>query len=884
MQAKAGQLDTAKMTRDLLLAWNRHDHGNHKKEKLKAESIVMAAIHCCLPSEGWDILVDIVAQRALGPFQVAALGAEFGLIAKSTHAKEILSVFEVTRISTRPKENGKGFLNVVREVRLLVESQPRSAYLLSQVIPLYSERSRGVSGLTAKLMQCEKELLLNALQIALASQGSIERFPAHLDWFFSLPIDSSVRKTLPTIAKAFFDEGHPTPMNTIAHIARLAGDNQRVELFIELTRYTLEQQAPVVPVALSFIACFDCRGSVDARLNLLQDAFHYYQEQGWRIGGLVRLVSNLDAINIDRTKELLTLLKPFGGSLDTITPGLFRNSAWTIVTKKEVLPYYVLLSQALQGIPHTGNPKEEIYVRYNRKFVDLLASGASPQLAAKLSEAVRQGVFVGRELDVLAAELATHSALLVLQGNPSKKDEERAYSSIMAWTDNDHIPYPQEDPRNEKTWGEVLNVMRGGFDQIYGFSAQTYDCRRLPDGGDAMIVRCGDEIMASVNFIHAEDPNEFPGKGFMFGGMDLHRVFGSDPTRPEDPFHQTKQAMPWLTDAIEAASRTYFGLMRGRIMLSSKHDLAVIDGLHYDYGADNEHHRNIRPEFHLIPSQAIWPKVTPCLVSRFGALDGVRVKLQDINGAGVSSQALREFCRRSNVNFLDLAWFSCVGGLCNAYPIDSEPYHRWEKGRREDGETTDKRGRVHKTHAVGKYLEFGNKKLEEVLVTLRRAHTNVYRTAMFYQDLWDLFRIALARYHCGLTLGPGDDYDESASLASWDNIHPARFRMLREAYRWHAGLREKRAKREDYPVLVIASALSYRAQPDSPVTLDTFDMKATVKRDSEVRRIALPQERNRPDERGELFWLQEVMPRVSNVERILDLRFYHRGDLPELSP
>ena len=445
---------------------------------------------------------------------------------------------------------------------------------------------------------------------------------------------------------------------------------------------------------------------------------------------------------------------------------------------------------------------------------------------------------------------------------------------------------------------ETQDVYARAYDFYHGFSALTYETKRVPGGEPSLLLRFGHDVANSVKYVNAKNPNLFPGRGFAISFIKPETVFAADKSikEGEDPYHEYKKAWSWLANEFDDLHKTHFIFMRGMAIVTNvdkdKYSLKDIDNkkIHYSYVILNDHHHNYSAgSAFLIPTQVLSDKLKNVAI-KYEDYSGPSAKHNDVNEVGLNIEDLIEDAKKIPANVLNLTWGSNISsGLCNAYPPNSKPFHEWEVEMRARHETEDNYGHIHKSHRFGTYRANMDPELEKAMIPLREAHNQVFNVTNKYQNLLDLFRLTLALWHKGQTLGDpvempdmtDDDLfnkadkpesikelfrDESASFTNPDSL-----RMLVEAYRWHKGKESGKTNRNDFPILVIADTLDYWNKPNSSFTLDTYDL--TLKFGDKT----IPLD---PENIGDIekkLWEKIVMPQVVNPDK--DFRFYDRRDL-----
>lgn len=539
----------------------------------------------------------------------------------------------------------------------------------------------------------------------------------------------------------------------------------------------------------------------------------------------------------------------------------------------------------------------------------LMQENAHPTLLTNYIKAVKSGKLKTREdSKELMRHLTVHAAVTNLLRNTSETTRKASRGVIQELVQNDPLPYPQEDlegnphPDAIQAQSETESVFRRAFNVHHGFSSLTFDSKRNPIGDPWMLARFGNDVAVFTEFINAQDPMKFPGRGVYISRLIPEKifVFNEDDWREHnDPYLRYKAAWPWAKDEFDDLSKAQFIFTRGFVAVScptnSKYVLENEYGekVHYSYIVFNDHHENYGCNVaYLVPTSVLKNKLWGTTVPYEDYL-GFSKEDTDINDIAFDPEDFAKNAKLIPANVLNLCWGSNIGGgLCNAYPPGSGPFHKWESKRKMRHETRDKYNHVHKSHITGHYQTSMTKKMDKLLEPLRQAHKQVFKVTNKYQNLLDLFKLTLAMWHKGHTIGEkvipanvSDDYlFDNVDYNNVDEIleegqiydmsdNPRSNRMLIEAYKWHEGRKVGKNNKNDFPVLVIADTLDYWSIPKSPIYLDTYDL--TLKIDGET--IQLPRSSDGTGEIENDLWYNNVIPYIQSTAK--DLRFYDRRDL-----
>ena len=470
-------------------------------------------------------------------------------------------------------------------------------------------------------------------------------------------------------------------------------------------------------------------------------------------------------------------------------------------------------------------------------------------------------------------------------------------------------------------WNELNAIHRGFTSRL--ISAKRGPFREPPD-----LVQFAIDVGSekSVRYINAKDANLFPGKGFFLTRLKLAKCFATGDVATEstnaDPFRIYKNAWPGLAEAMDHFDETEFVFLRGCLLISCKrrdYFLPNENGEHYSLIVFNDHFRNPFQEVaYLVPNEGVAklllgtqipyadftgfdqrrPDLNDQLQSPRAFLDHslIRDKAIDVGGvsailSGFDSHLIR-LGQRMGINQLK-------------HPLD-ELSRRTDEHNQQIAEWEQQSHRYHRSEVGQKRmieLSVAGKRLEAELGRLNAQRSailgdvedRIWKLVDKYTNLHKLFCIAHAYWHRGYTAGRvittehiddsivGDNMGTTV-LASQDQLRLEEtsdavsnrnsIRMLVQAYEWHAMREAAKARKEDFPILVMCDALQLGSQPEMDLYIDTFDMTAVI----QGQRVELSQGRMTGDD--ELFWFSEIIPRIQDAPgAIRDLRFYPRASL-----
>ncbi len=575
-----------------------------------------------------------------------------------------------------------------------------------------------------------------------------------------------------------------------------------------------------------------------------------------------------------------------------------------------------LILETLKNVIAVIPQKYDVFFHCNvlECFISMAEGKVSPTLLKTFNQGLQNGIIkpINPLLKALQ-EMAIHTAIVNLIGNDPEGIKDFSRTAIQDIASSDSLPYARvgKSLKAQKMYNETLEVYNRAFNSYHGFSSLTFETKRSPTKEPPLLARFGRDTAQSIKYLNAKDITLFPGRGFLISGPVLEKIFAIDKQsiiNNEDPFHRYKTAWPWSKEIFDDLSKTHFLFTRGMIAVSCpgdpKYELEDSNGkkINYSYVVFNDHHHNYGFDAaFLVPTEVLRKKLNGTTIPYENYTGpSLHKDIKDINEAGFKPEDLINEAKAIPANVLNLCWGSNIGGgLCNAYPVGSTPYHEWEKSEELKDETKDIYEHIHKSHMTGTYESHMTKELRNKLIPLRKAHDEVYMLTNRYQNLLDLFKLSLAKWHKGETLGEAQEplnetdddlfkktetkFEQFLKEEALDdmevegfNLNPNANRMLVEAYKWHKEHESEKANPNDFPILVLANALDWWTKPESPFMLDTFDMSLTIN----DQKIQLPQDSNGIQEEELKIWHEQIIPYLRDSKA--DLRFYDRRDL-ELS-
>lgn len=592
-----------------------------------------------------------------------------------------------------------------------------------------------------------------------------------------------------------------------------------------------------------------------AIVELFGKMVKYCAEKGWEMR---RLTKSLDILSDQPS------LKPAEWS------ELARLSAEYQREGRKLEPLLVCYQQ-FQGVmrkyPQLESRRDVIFKKANEVLADSITRPDLP-------------------LKKVIAQLAVHEGIVSLLREKDPVKQEQARALVQNLGKGDTLPFAlklrgtkkqasRPNPEAQDAYRQTREVYARSFDLHYGFGALTIEAARPPDREPALLARFGYDVAQSCKYVNAKDVNAFPGRGFLISGIIPEKVFVDLEADAKDPFAYFKENIfPWAANEFDSLNKAHFLFTRGLIAVSCPGEAQFrIGAVDYSYVIFNEHfHRQPEQIAALVPTALLREKLKGRTIA-YEDYVGFEPQRGDINDEPLTLRDFMQEAEELPSYVINLGWGSNIGGgLCNAFAPGKFPYFEWERDRR--GETKDIWGHIHKSHILGVYSSVMTPPMDKALQPLREAHAQVYSLASGYQNLFDLFRISQSFWHKGYTVDRKFDLVEEdleqQPLEEDDGeegqaVNPHSFRMLEEAYRWHAGDKQQ-------PILCLAPVLDYWNIPKSPFWLDTRDM--TLRFGERV--IQLPPESDGRGEEEQRVWMEEVMP-LWNTSN--DLRFYQREDL-----
>jgi len=430
--------------------------------------------------------------------------------------------------------------------------------------------------------------------------------------------------------------------------------------------------------------------------------------------------------------------------------------------------------------------------------------------------------------------------LLEVPGPEEKlKAQAKAHAGdeINAIYRTDTGPYPlytkdgSIHPEYHRMMEQVKGIYRGCLDIHYGFGSSTFECRTPPGYHDWMLVRFGLDTGARVSPLRAPASEAYASPGCIISGINLDRIFAKSAAQPSDPYHTFKNNWRWLANEFEDLGDTRFLFSRGvKALIGPDLPKYYLDNCHYSFVVWNDHFLNPTLDVAaLVPTSILTAALNEHYVHVSVAAEHPALGEKSVLPShSLSAAALADACAVHGLHFLNLGWLSNLGGLQNAYPPLSSPYFEVERNLL--GHHNDKAGHVHKSHISGRNVTKIDPQTEQLLIPLRALHGRVYALSSAYLNGYDLFRLAQAIWHKGLSSSEEIRGVSQPAFTSNNNtsLGPYELRMLHEAYHWNDLHSRGVTAPEDFPILCITPTLADSSKVASPLSLDTLDLSLKI--------------------------------------------------------
>jgi|GEM_PF-3097930 len=481
--------------------------------------------------------------------------------------------------------------------------------------------------------------------------------------------------------------------------------------------------------------------------------------------------------------------------------------------------------------------------------------------------------------------LAASAASLILARNRKDMDADFA---LNRYGFADTPPAISGSELSKKILTEAQAVIRSSTIFHQGFGALTYAVRSY--GATPLLVKafsavCGDPDQ-DIAKIYSRDFNSFPGSGTFIRNINPRKLFNI----PEE-YSSRKFSISELPERNEAAWAPYakalaglensnFYLTRGAMIISQPNNQDLVlpgdngELFHYSLVVFNDHFHNRGADIAvLVPTEILTPKLKDCLVTA-----NQRGSVTDINSVGLDISSLEDMAAALGAPLINIASSSCYyGGLCNAYPAGSSPYHEWEHALNSPHDRlTDADGHVHKFFAFP-HDGSTTSKQAEIMKKLIEAHDKVYVVADTLLGQLKLLPIILALWNKGTIRRP-EEGEATRTLERDED--PMNLGMTDEAYNtWkhckqiHQHLKKLGVNdRNEFPLLAV-TPLNWSKQAKINTWIDTYDMSAVTKTaDTQAVTTDLTKLH---EEAQEAYFIRQLF--IPAADPNLDLRFIHRN-------
>ncbi len=470
---------------------------------------------------------------------------------------------------------------------------------------------------------------------------------------------------------------------------------------------------------------------------------------------------------------------------------------------------------------------------------------------------------------------------------------------------------PTTNSRYKEFQLQSYDVYRTVYDIHHGFGALTYEFRRTPTRDDPNFLRFARDVGKNYYHVNALQRDKYPGKGLVLDGLDLQRMFGFPPEFQSENQKQDfeklkaayKQNLPWMAEELDDVADTKYIFLTGMIAIippkTKKYFLpGATEPVHYAMVTYNDHFdSDVTAVSYLVPSEILEDKINPALIKGDGFTGFDRSKT-DICDVPLKIADLEAEAQKRNLNILNLGWASNAGGgMCNAYPIGSSPFHNWET-RISANHTKDLNGHTHKTHINDNYESNENVLARnKEYVRLGAAHKFVYDVSTRFANLVSTIQLALSLRHKGFSYFSEpltevdtfeDDQEQTVELGEGDLDdsqildNPYTKYMLLEGYKWHNSLheearfKENKADKNSFPIIAITPTFSWSDMPQLTSYFDTFDRTLHI-REEDGAPEKIIQFKTAPGEMEEMYWNQYIFKPALNTDK--DIRLLDRSSL-----
>ncbi len=576
----------------------------------------------------------------------------------------------------------------------------------------------------------------------------------------------------------------------------------------------------------------------------------------------------------------------------------------------EIFEYYV---RKLSPETATNGPGKQLGLSVKR----LAELEAPPHVLGQILHLIRSGVDLpANTVCDMLKETECHHALFIKVRGADPAVEAKAREVLSSVYRHDSVPYKVGDnppataePRALQAHRDIQQFMWRMLMPSKAFSLFTFEARKIPGHDHCALIEFGLDSAESAGYLNSSSVEKFPGNGFFIEGIKLNRVLRLD-DKASDPYHLYRKAWPFAQHVEDIEGATFL-LMRGIMCIippnNSRYKLLGPNGSnattqeHYSTLFFNDHFHN--PWSHVaigVPTRVLERMLNGLHVPA-QIYDGYNPDLPDLTRVGLTVEELSKACQQAGVNMLNFGWPSNLGGLCNAYPVASRPFHEWE--RKHVGSIyKDRTEHIHKAFILDHYSATLTPAVERALVDLRRAHSRVYEYGKDIRNLLDTFLVVKSLWDKGETLSRPESFGTlpaspddlgGGESESWREdeekqepaarkierespedlraegmrIGPNSARRLMELYRWHS-LAQKGASLDRIPELRIGNTLNMFPEK-SPLVIDA----ATLTLRTGHYEVQLPLDGDGTGEEELRIWQEYVMPYFTPGS---DLRFWSR--------
>lgn len=551
----------------------------------------------------------------------------------------------------------------------------------------------------------------------------------------------------------------------------------------------------------------------------------------------------------------------------------------------------------------------------NRAVSDFLALQTPPYVLGQIARRVTDGEYTTEQVLWNLGDTRCHWSLFRKVQGHSPEVERRATAILGQEYRHDSVPYVlgtnppyTSDPRALQAHREIQQLLWRLLEPSKGFSRWTMETRRLPQSGHAALVEFGLDLCRSVSYLNSSSIEAFPGNGFVLHGLRLDQALrpAQGAAEKADPYEGYRKAWPFAKH-LEDWQDTRFIMARGFLAITGpdnprfylpgapEPESPRVIEQHYTLIIFNDHFHN--PSCHVacaVPSRFFSYLIKDAIIpaEQFRGFDPRR---PDITTLDITYERLADACAQAGENFLDLGWPSNLGGLCNAYPVASAPFHLWEM-KHVGSVYKDRAEHIHKAFIRDNYSSTLTPAIEHDLKPLRELHGRVFQFGMNCLDALDGLKVFMALHHKGQTLARPGSLGElprfDAEFGGGDSesaqqprrierddlertredgmlLGPYSARRLREIYLWHEYSQKPGVSPERIPIFKISKTMQLWPG-QSPLEIDPISLVLKTPQFE----IQLPLDSNGFGEAELEVWREYVL-RFSSTE--FDFAFWNRN-------